>query len=88
MNMGYEVIRPNWEEIWKKGRYIALYTYHLFMLGKLNQGSFNIRESNGETSKTCRILVGETPYNIATQKRGEVINLYDALYRSRLYGQE
>jgi len=45
-----------------------------------------MRESDGETSKTCRILVGETPCNIVTQKRGEVINLCDALYRSRLYG--
>jgi len=42
----------------------------------------------GRQAKLAEFWWGETPYNIATQKRGEVINLYDALYRSRLYGQE
>jgi len=27
MNMGYQVIRPKWEKVWGKGRYIALYTF-------------------------------------------------------------
>jgi hypothetical protein len=42
----------------------------------------------GRQAKLAEFWWGETACNIATQKRGEVINLYGALCRSRLYGQE